>query len=244
MTNERHIHVLNLGAGVQSTTLYLMAGEGRLLYQGQPVVFDCAIFADTQEEPTDDGHNVYEHLKWLFGRGPEIIIGTAGKLGDHLMNGTNSTNHRFAPIPAFTLGADGKKGKVRRQCTAEYKIEVIEKVIRRQVLGLRPRQWVPRGTIVHQWIGISVDEAGRMMKARSPSDGESGAVAVFPLPADRAAELDARGLPDLPEGEGAPPRSPQRLHLLPLSLGHRMAADQAEERAGLEEGRRDRPGAP
>lgn len=164
--NERHIHILNLGAGVQSTTLYLMAGEGRLIYQGHPVVFDCAIFADTQEEPTDAGHDVYQHLRWLEGRGPRIIIGTAGRLGDHLVKGTNSTNHRFASIPAFTLGEDGKKGKVRRQCTSEYKIEVIERVIRRQVLGLKPRQWVPKGTTVHQWIGISVDEAGRMHRAK------------------------------------------------------------------------------
>ena len=83
------------------------------------------------------------------------------------MNGTDSTNQRFASIPSFTLGADGKMGKVRRQCTSEYKIGVIEKVIRRQVLGLQPRKWVPNGTTVHQWIGISVDEAGRMYKAKA-----------------------------------------------------------------------------
>jgi len=48
-------HVLNLGAGVQSTTLYLMSMSGEV----RP--FDVAIFADTGEEP----QAVYKHLEWL-----------------------------------------------------------------------------------------------------------------------------------------------------------------------------------
>ena len=37
-------HVSNLGAGVQSTALYLLAREGKY-------TFDVAIFADTGDEP-------------------------------------------------------------------------------------------------------------------------------------------------------------------------------------------------
>lgn len=48
-------HILNLGAGVQSTTLYLMSMHGQLPR------FDIAIFADTGEEP----QAVYTHLDWL-----------------------------------------------------------------------------------------------------------------------------------------------------------------------------------
>lgn len=40
----REFHILNLGAGVQSTALYLMS------MRGEAPKFDCAIFADTQEE--------------------------------------------------------------------------------------------------------------------------------------------------------------------------------------------------
>ena len=40
----RNLHVLNLGAGVQSSALYLMAREGS-------VPCDVAVFADTGEEP-------------------------------------------------------------------------------------------------------------------------------------------------------------------------------------------------
>ena len=46
------IRTLSLGAGVQSTTLLLMALDGTL-----PAI-DCAIFADTGWEPA----SVYEHL--------------------------------------------------------------------------------------------------------------------------------------------------------------------------------------
>lgn len=48
----REFHVLNLGAGVQSTALALLANEGKLVdTDGKPVKLDCAIFADTGEEP-------------------------------------------------------------------------------------------------------------------------------------------------------------------------------------------------
>jgi hypothetical protein len=156
-------HVLNLGAGVQSTALALLAARGEL-----GVTIDCAVFADTGEEPIDPGENVYEHLRWLMGQVPFPIIVRAkdGRLGDHLLRGVNSTGGRFASIPAFTLRPDGTEGKVRRQCTKEYKVEVIERAIRRDVLGLAPRKHVPRGVQVHQYIGISLDEAGRMISAK------------------------------------------------------------------------------
>lgn len=169
----KHVHLLNLGLGVQSTTLLLLADEGKLSREnGEPIKFDAAIFGDTEEEPVDPGHSVYEHLEWVRkSTSIPIIVRSAGKLGDHLLYGTNSTGGRFASIPAFTLGKkkDGspKVSKVRRQCTREYKIAVVERSIRRDVLGLQPRQRVPKGTLVHQYIGISLDEIGRMLKAQA-----------------------------------------------------------------------------
>src|SRR5262245_44650896 len=53
-------HVISLGAGVQSTTMALMASQGAI----SPMP-ECAIFADTGEEPK----RVYEHLSWLMERG-------------------------------------------------------------------------------------------------------------------------------------------------------------------------------
>jgi len=68
---------------------------------------DVAIFADTQDEPEAE----YRHLEWLKSlKGPEILIRTAGRLGDDLVRGVNFTGERFASIPAFTDGL----GMVRR----------------------------------------------------------------------------------------------------------------------------------
>ena len=50
------INVLSLGAGVQSSTMALMAAKGEIT----PMP-DCAIFADTQAEP----QSVYDYLDWL-----------------------------------------------------------------------------------------------------------------------------------------------------------------------------------
>lgn len=188
MVEMRHVHVLNLGAGVQSTALALLGQEGRLLDpEGLPIKFDAAIFADTQEEPEDAGHSVYSHLAWIRTQVSfPIIVRTAGKLGDHLLKGTNSTGGRFASIPAFTLGVnkDGspKVSKTRRQCTKEYKVNEVERGIRRDVLGLAPFKRVPKGTLIHQYIGISLDEAGRMLRAQRRQVEKPTKWAVFHYP--------------------------------------------------------------
>ena len=164
---KREVHILNLGAGVQSTTLYLLSIQGRVQK------FDYAIFADTQDEPgaeerrrglPDPPESVYAHLDWLQSlNGPPILIRTKGCLSDDLMRGENSTGQRFASIPAYTAPYEGAKvyGQVRRQCTKEYKIEVIERTIRREILGLPPKRRVPKDVVVYQYIGISWDERVR-----------------------------------------------------------------------------------
>lgn len=140
------MRILSLGAGVQSTVLYLTEE------------WDYAIFADTQEEPMP----VYNHLAWLekHGRAP-IIIRTAGKLGDDIMRGTTTRNRRFASVPFFTLGTDNRIGKTRRQCTSDYKLDVIHRWIR-DLLGLKKGQRFPKNVQIKQGIGFSYDEQGRI----------------------------------------------------------------------------------
>lgn len=149
----REFHILNLGAGVQSTTLYLLSMEGRIQR------FDAAIFADTQDET----EATYAHLDWLKSlAGPPILVRTAGCLSADLTRGENSTGQRFATIPAYTAATEGgEEGQTRRQCTKEYKVEVIERCIRREIVGLKPRQWIPKDVLVYQYIGISWDERSR-----------------------------------------------------------------------------------
>lgn len=168
-------HVLNLGAGVQSTTLYLMSMEGIV----RP--FDVAIFADTGEEP----QAVYAHLEWLQAlNGPPILVRTIGRLGDDLRDGRNSTGGRFASIPAYTTANGGiDVGRTRRQCSMEYKVAVIEQTIRREVVGLKPRQRIPKDVTVHQYFGISLDEKSRATRIweRHHIDHSMPGVPHFPL---------------------------------------------------------------
>jgi len=62
---EPSLRVLSLGAGVQSSTLYLMACAGEFGEESPTV----AIFADTQWEPPA----VYEWLGWLESIGSNKI---------------------------------------------------------------------------------------------------------------------------------------------------------------------------
>ena len=174
MESTKNFHILNLGAGVQSTALYLMFLNGDF-----PERLDYAVFADTQEEP----EGVYAHLEWLRSLGgPPILTDTAGKLGDDLIHGKNSTGGRFASIPAFTSVTPGQTGgMLRRQCTAEYKIDVCERIIRRQIVGLEFRQRMPKGVKVVQYFGLSYDEPRRVSKVKNRFVAHHWAEGRFPL---------------------------------------------------------------
>ena len=171
-------HILNLGAGVQSTMLYLWSID----IQAAPK-FDYAIFADTQEEPKA----VYQHLEWLKTLGgPPILVRTAGALGVDLVSGKRAPGAgraRFASIPAFTIIEGEKPGQTRRQCSREYKIDVIDRTIRREILGLKFKGRIPKDTTVHQYFGISFDERSRASRIweRYHITGESKFVPHFPL---------------------------------------------------------------
>lgn len=173
-------HILNLGAGVQSTALFLLAHQGE-------ITIDVAIFADTQEEPKA----VYDHLQNLQAMEyPRIIVCTIGKLGDHLVSGRNK---RSASIPAYTAKHSEQRCRsksprpaddysiVTRQCTKEYKIEPIEREIRRTVLGLKPRQRIPKDVQIYQYFGISIDESKRADRILKNHAKNKWSTPVFPL---------------------------------------------------------------
>lgn len=167
---ETTMRVLNLGAGVQSTAIYLMMLDGDL------ATCDVAIFADTGDEPAA----VYEHVAFLESlKGPAIVRVSCGNLGDNLRHGVNSTGQRHVSIPTF-LSLDGKSGGIgRRQCTKEYKVEPIEREIRRRI-GCEGRP-LPRGTTVTQVFGLSFDEPKRVARVRDLYRSRRGWEAEFPL---------------------------------------------------------------
>jgi hypothetical protein len=156
-------HFLNLGAGVQSTALYLMAMEGEI--RG----IDAAIFADVQEEPDD----VYTHLDWLESlKGPPILRVTAGRLGDALDQGSDATGNKrtdgghYISIPAYTLNPQtGGKGMIQRQCTGDFKVKPIERMIREHCGGQFGRP-LPKDVVVTQYMGLSYDEPKRVIRVK------------------------------------------------------------------------------
>lgn len=142
------LNIISLGAGVQSSTMALMAAHGEIT----PMP-DCAIFADTQWEPKA----VYEWLGFLVESLPfPIYRVTAGNLREATLNRSNTTGRRFAAIPWFMRKPDGSAALGRRQCTQEYKLAPIKRKTVELMDGKRPKG----GCVM--WIGISRDEASRM----------------------------------------------------------------------------------
>jgi hypothetical protein len=150
---------LSLGAGVQSSTLALMAAAGEI----DPV--DVAIFADTGWEPK----KVYEWLDWLEKQLPfPVHRVTAGSLRENVLASKNTSGGRFAAVPWFMINPDGSKGMGRRQCTSEYKLNPLKQEQRR-LIGLKKGQRAKKGQILCETlIGISLDEIHRFRDSDLP----------------------------------------------------------------------------
>ena len=153
--SEPRLTVLSLGAGVQSTTMALMAAHGEIT----PMP-DIAIFADTGNE----SQRVYEHLQWLCSPNvlpfPVIKVKRDGvSLGDLWIAVVKGERDRSgSAIPGFWMSPDGMSPF---QCSKEFKTRVVGKEIRRR-LGLIPKQRGPKDIVVEQWLGISYEEMERM----------------------------------------------------------------------------------
>jgi hypothetical protein len=150
-------NVLNLGAGVQSSTLALMAAAGEI----GPMP-DFAIFADTQAEPI----SVYKWLDWLETQLPfPVHRVTRGNMTEAMMTFRTAKDGRVwtkSMIPAFMQAPDGSIGLLGRSCTAEYKITPILQNLRK-LCGIKRGE---KNLQITQWIGISYDEIQRMKPSR------------------------------------------------------------------------------
>ena len=152
---KKKLTIISLGAGVQSSTMAIMAAKGDL----PPV--DCAIFSDTGNEPK----MVYAYLDLLKKILPyPIHIVSKGNIMQDMLDAKGKSN--FVVAPYFTQNKiTGKKGMVMRQCTNDYKITPIRKKIR-ELCNIGYGKHFPKDKYVEQWIGISTDEIARMKPAR------------------------------------------------------------------------------
>lgn len=152
------IHIISLGAGVQSSTMALMAAAGEITPMPK-----CAVFADTQDEPL----SVYRWLDWLEKQLPfPVHHVTKGRLSESSVKMKRTKDGRLfskTDIPFFTLNHDGSQGKiVNRGCTRDFKLAPLMKKAR-EIGGIKRGQ---KTIGVVQWIGISLDEIYRMKPSR------------------------------------------------------------------------------
>ncbi len=157
---QTKFNVLNLGAGVQSSCLALMAAKGEIT----PMP-DFAVFADTQAEPT----SVYKWLDWLETQLPfPVIRVTKGSLTDSILKirvkeksiySDKPLTYLRLNIPVYGLTPSGEvKPALGRACTADFKVAPILKEIRQRCQIKHGQKEVT----VTQWLGISYDEMQRM----------------------------------------------------------------------------------
>lgn len=153
------LRVLSLGAGVQSSTLALMAAHGEIEMP------DCAIFADTQSEPA----RVMEWLDFIETKlsFPVHRISKGSLYKDSLVLRKSSVTGKMCvatKIPAYVKNPDGSRGIFGRKCTADYKVAMIEKKVKELLCLTRFNQ--RNSLMCEQIIGISADEADREKPSR------------------------------------------------------------------------------
>lgn len=144
--------MLSLGAGVQSTTLALMAEAD--MFGVKP---DVALFADTGWEPP----NVYETVEAVAAAVsyPVETVSNGRNLADDTFNGVNEYG-AYTSIPVYITLPGYGKSMGQRQCTAQYKIRPLERAAKAR-LGYGRSERVKPGTLVETWMGISTDEVTR-----------------------------------------------------------------------------------
>lgn len=161
---------LSCGMGVQTTCIVGMACENKI--RGYPIhphipIYDGVIFCDTGKEPVW----VYEQVKFVKAickqAGiPCIVLKT--NLYQNFMN--NFGYRKYINMPFWTLDELGKRGKLRRSCTRDYKIDVVHKFVRYRFLNYSMYESDrPEDIGAHQMhIGFSVEEQDRIFDSYDP----------------------------------------------------------------------------
>ena len=180
------LRVLSLGAGVQSTTLALMAAHGEV----GPMP-DLALFADTGDETGA----TMETLRWLASGNvlpfPVKVVSRGDRLSDSFARRNierdlvaeakpDAVKNHFVSAPFFT--ANG--GQTQRQCTRHYKVDVL-KAEQRILAGIPARAKIDAA--VEVWIGFSVDEV-----VRAGAAFDRWCVNRFPLLEQRMSRNDCK----------------------------------------------------
>lgn len=162
------LDILCCGAGQQSTALALMSCDKlrRNAAYPQVPVYDAVIFSDTAcEAPW-----VYRQVHFIADAckryGIPFYIVETHLYDDYIKY--FGVKKSLSSIPFWSVGEDGKKAKMRRHCTIDYKILAIQKLVRYSLLGYEYGERTRRQDIgAHRMhIGFSYEEQSRVFASR------------------------------------------------------------------------------
>ena len=132
------LKILSCGAGMQSTALALMSVENAkkgIVHPNVPI-YDAIIFCDLNCE----SYWVYNQVEFI------AKICKQYKIPFYTLNSLiydDQANRirqgKYVKMPLWTMN-NGKRGKLRRTCTIDYKILTIQKFVKYNFLGYRKHQ--------------------------------------------------------------------------------------------------------
>lgn len=166
--------ILSCGAGMQSTALHLMAcenakatAEGREAVWPMVPIYDVSVFCDLGFEPPWVMRQVEFCKKAGEWAGVPFKVLESPLYRDFM---ENFGERRTISIPWWTLRDDGHKSKMPRNCTIDYKVEVIAKYVRWELLGYKKGQRLrEEDKKAHEMhMGFSAEEARRCKESPNP----------------------------------------------------------------------------
>ena len=162
--------ILSCGAGMQSTALALMSCENAKA--GRPVhplvpIYDAIIYCDLGFEPPWVAKQVDFIRRACASSGLPFKVLKSPLYSDFIRN---FGERRTISIPWWTLRDDGHKSKMPRNCTIDYKVELISKYVRWNLLGYQKGQRLKdEDKKAHEMhIGFSLEEARRCKASTNP----------------------------------------------------------------------------
>lgn len=160
--------ILSCGAGQQSTALALMSCDNVRNPGKFPLVpiYDAILFCDLGGER----EWVYRQVDFLENQCAEAgipfyILREKNLKQDYMQNyGKN----RVVTIPFWSVDENGKKGKMTRHCTIDYKIVQMQNFVRWELLGYRKGQRTkPEDIQAHEMhIGFTAEERQRIFDSK------------------------------------------------------------------------------
>jgi hypothetical protein len=155
--SEIVLDVASIGFGVQSTGIALMSGLGLI-----PKA-DKYYFSELRETQATIDYIGYIN-PILKDMGINVDILKPDDIYEHILNWKN--DERVSMIPLWFLNDEGKSQPLKRQCTSDFKIEVIASKIRVDLNTPRLKR-----NSIRIWQGISIDEERRAKKSPLYTNG-------------------------------------------------------------------------